>query len=52
LSEIERNLRGDADLGMVATLTALSPKKRIEISQWLAAGNCAGESKQTEQTND
>ena len=52
LSEIESNLRGDADLGMVATLKPLNTKTRTEISQWLASGQCVSESKQTEQTNE
>jgi len=52
LSEIESDLRGDADLGMVATLKPLNTKTRTEISQWLASGQCVSESKQTEQTNE
>lgn len=38
--EITQNLRGDADMGMVAMLNTMEQSIRDDIAQWLAVGQC------------
>lgn len=40
MSEIEQDLRGDADRAMVAILNGVNQQKREGIAQWLATGQC------------
>jgi len=40
MSEIEHNIRGDADKGMVAILNTVNQRVRIGIAEWLATGPC------------
>lgn len=40
MQEIEQNIRGDADIGMMSVLTTVNQQTRDDISQWLASGQC------------
>jgi len=50
--EITQNLRGDADMGMVATLDTMEQYMRDDIAQWLAAGQCKSATEKTEKRNE
>jgi cytochrome c553 len=50
--EITQNLRGDADMGMVAMLNTMEQSTRDDIAQWLAVGQCKSTTEKTEKHNE
>ena len=50
--EITQNLRGDADMGMVATLNTMEQGMLDDIAQWLAVGQCKSTTEKTEKRNE
>ena len=40
MQEIENNVRGDADVGMMAVLETVDNTARSEIAKWLSLGHC------------
>lgn len=50
--EMTQNLRGDADMGMVAVLNTMAQDMRDDIAQWLAKGQCKSITEKVEKRNE